>query len=108
MSEDVLEAPTVVVVSNTPPATVIVSDDNLDDPILIVSTAPTPTIIVSDEESVGPPGPPGPPGPIGPPGPGSGAGVKRWYGEGPPSVIIGASPGDEYVDTISGNLYVLQ
>lgn len=33
---------------------------------------------------------------------------RRWYGEGPPGLIIGASPGDEYLDKLSGNLYVLK
>lgn len=32
---------------------------------------------------------------------------KRWYGEGPPGLVIGASLGDEYVDAITGTLYVL-
>lgn len=32
---------------------------------------------------------------------------KRWYGEGPPTLIIGSSPGDEYVDALTGTLYVL-
>lgn len=36
-------------------------------------------------------------------------GVERFYGEGPPvDPILGASPGDEYVDTVTGDLYVLQ
>lgn len=53
-------------------------------------------------------GPVGPPGVNGVPGlPGTNAG-QRWYGEGPPGTIVGSAPGDEYVDTVSGNLYVLQ
>lgn len=51
---------------------------------------------------VGPPGPSGPTGPAGPSGD-----VERFYGVGPPGVVIGASPGDEYVDTDTGDLYVL-
>jgi hypothetical protein len=48
-------------------------------------------------------------GPAGPAGPQGEPGVqKRWYGEGPPGVIIGASPGNEYVDTLTGDLYVLR
>lgn len=41
---------------------------------------------------------------------GSGGGsLTRYYGEGPPvDPILGASPGDEYVDTLTGDLYVLQ
>lgn len=64
---------------------------------------------------VGPPGnpgpastQPGPPGPQGPPGPEGPIGTKRHYGAGPPGVVIGASPYDEYVDTVSGTLYVLE
>src|SRR5688500_16142677 len=62
-------------------------------------------------------GPPGPPGPVGPPGPkgdtgspgaAGAAGARRWYGDGPPpQYIVGASPGDEYLDRASGTLYVL-
>jgi hypothetical protein len=54
---------------------------------------------------VGPAGEYGPPGPPGPPGPATGG--KRWYGEGPPGVIVGAEPRDEYVDILTGDLYVL-
>lgn len=51
----------------------------------------------------------GPPGPVGPQGPqGSSLNIHRYYGEGPPGTIIGSSPGDEYIDSITGNLYVLQ
>ncbi|MGH3986339.1 MAG: hypothetical protein ACRDTZ_03355 [Pseudonocardiaceae bacterium] len=48
---------------------------------------------------VGPPGPIGPPGPVG--------GVDWWDGEGPPGVIVGAEPGDLYIDHLTGNLYRL-
>ena len=34
-------------------------------------------------------------------------GAKRWYGEGPPGTVVGSSPGDEYVDSLTGDLYVL-
>ena len=51
----------------------------------------------------------GPRGERGPQGlPGVDRTEKCWYGEGPPTLIIGASPGDEYVDSITGTLYVLQ
>lgn len=66
----------------------------------------------------GPPGPPGPVGadgptgdslvgPPGPPGPQGPAGSRRWYGEGPPVVVLGASPGDEYIDVLTGDMFVL-
>lgn len=53
-------------------------------------------------------GPPGPPGVDGAPGlPGANAG-RRWYGEGLPGTVVGAAPGDEYLDTLTGDLYILQ
>ncbi len=51
-------------------------------------------------------GPRGPKGDKGEPGSSFGT-TKRYYGEGPPTLIIGASPGDEYVDATTGTLYVL-
>lgn len=30
-----------------------------------------------------------------------------WTGEGPPGTIVGATVGDEYLDTLTGNLYRL-
>lgn len=33
---------------------------------------------------------------------------KRWYGQGPPGTIIGSAPGDEYVDSLTGDLYTLE
>lgn len=62
------------------------------------------------EGGIGPQGPPGDSGPSGATGPigPQGSAVKRYYGEGPPGTIIGSSPGDEYVDSTTGNLYVLQ
>jgi hypothetical protein len=50
-------------------------------------------------------GPRGVPGPQGPPG--TSATGKRWYGAGPPTLIVGSSPGDEYIDSLTGTLYVL-
>lgn len=55
----------------------------------------------------GPPGPPGPTGPGGPEGPPGRDAVGRFYGEGPPGTIIGSQPNDEYVDTLTGELYKL-
>jgi hypothetical protein len=45
-------------------------------------------------------------GPQGATGP-RGTSRPRTYGDGPPGVIIGAQPGDEYVDQLTGDLYVL-
>jgi hypothetical protein len=46
----------------------------------------------------------GPPGPKGV----DGRSVRRFSGSGPPpDAIIGASPGDEYLDVLTGDLYVL-
>ena len=39
--------------------------------------------------------------------PGVDRSLRRWYGEGIPTLIIGSQPGDEYVDAITGTLYVL-
>lgn len=36
------------------------------------------------------------------------SGVQRFYGAGSPGVVIGARPSDEYVDTLTGDLYILQ
>ncbi len=38
----------------------------------------------------------------------AGGSSRRWWGEGPPDVVVGASPGDEYVDRLTLDLYVLQ
>lgn len=54
-------------------------------------------------------GPPGPEGPMGPAGATTTvSGIKRWYGEGPPTVVVGSSPGDEYLDRLTGDLYILE
>lgn len=55
----------------------------------------------------GPAGPVGPAGPMGPEGPRS-SGPQYWHGQGaPPEVIIGARPGDCYVDVLTGDIYQL-
>jgi hypothetical protein len=48
-------------------------------------------------------------GPSGPPGPVVVANVqyKRWFGIGPPTIVVGSSPGDEYVDVNNGDLFIL-
>ncbi len=49
------------------------------------------------------------PGPEGPPGPQGPAGGRRFYGVGPPPVlIVGSTLGDEYLDIASGDLYNLE
>lgn len=58
----------------------------------------------------GPAGPPGPPGPAGERGPAGDASAfpVMWSGQGsPPEVIPGAKPGDSWMDTITGTVYVL-
>lgn len=53
-------------------------------------------------------------GPVGPPGVDGRDGIngqsagRRWYGEGPPGLVVGAAPGDEYLDILTGDLYNLQ
>jgi len=76
------------------------SDDTLD----IADLTPEPGTPVLGRPVPGPTGPAGPAGPAGPPGP---PGSVWWSGEGPPTVVIGASPGDFYIDTLSGTLYQL-
>lgn len=69
----------------------------------VVLDQPAKTLL---EEFRGDRGPAGPSGTPGPPGPeGQRGGVTRFYGEGPPGVIIGAAPNDEYLDTLTGDLY---
>lgn len=65
------------------------------------------TIIEADGGPQGPAGAPGPAGQDGAPGPQGPVGTQRWYGSGPPTVVIGAAVGDEYLDIDSGDLYVL-
>lgn len=80
---------------------ILVPDDgtyNLMDGTLVVKSPPPPDWVSLS----GPPGPPGPPGPVGP----SGLGFQ-WIGQGPPNTVIGASPGDTYLDTESGYIYQL-
>lgn len=51
----------------------------------------------------------GPVGPAGPAGPAGAAfdGVAWWYGDGPPPVVVGAKPGDFYMDLLTGNIHKL-
>lgn len=73
-------------------------------------TSKTQRIVVGSNKAVsvvkaGPVGPAGLPGPQGASGKSS---SDRYYGEGPPGVIIGAAPGDEYVDALTGDVYRLE
>ena len=52
-------------------------------------------------------GPVGPTGATGPTGTTGAAGTKWWNGAGPPGTITGAVPGDYYLDTTAGDVYVL-
>lgn len=53
-------------------------------------------------------GSPGAEGPAGPAGPSGADGQPRFTGEGPPpDVIVGARPGDAYLDTTTGGIYRL-
>jgi hypothetical protein len=56
---------------------------------------------------VGPAGPVGPQGLIGPRGSSGEPGGTRYFGDGPPGLIVGAHPGDEYVDRLTGDIYQL-
>jgi hypothetical protein len=42
------------------------------------------------------------------PGPQGEPGTLRFHGTGPPTLVIGARPGDEYLDTTTGDLYRLE
>lgn len=57
--------------------------------------------------NVGPAGPVGPAGLTGPQGVSGISGGQRFFGDGPPGVVVGAQPGDEYVDRLTGNIYQL-
>lgn len=72
-----------------------------------VAVAPTDTrvIVALTPGPSGGQGPAGPPGPQGPPGDGD---TVAWhFGSGPPGTIVGASPGDVYMDVDNGTLYRL-
>lgn len=58
------------------------------------SPAPTQVVIMPT------PGIPGQPG-------SDGDGMDWWSGQGPPGTIVGSSPGDKYVDELTGTIYTL-
>lgn len=102
--------------SETRAVSIVETDESVD---VVIA----PTSIVQETESVdritdleqgvvGPAGPEGPVGekgdtgdPGGPPGP---PGQPRYSGYGPPGLIIGSSPGDEYIDLLTGDIYRLE
>lgn len=67
-------------------------------PWVQISVVPPPTAAVVTVA-----GPQGPQGPSGP----SYEGVAWWYGEGEPVGIVGSKPGDYYLDTVSGQIFIL-
>lgn len=77
--------------------------------VIIDEAEPIVTVEVTSPASLGvvtllgPQGIPGTPGPAGP----SYEGVAWWYGEGAPAGIVGSKPGDYYLDTSSGQIFVL-
>lgn len=66
-------------------------------PKLVTVTRGPAAVVVVRSPMQGPPGPVG----LGP------SGQPRFTGEGPPGVVIGANPGDEYLDNLTGTLYRL-
>lgn len=70
-------------------------------PWVQVNVQPPPTAAV-----VAVAGPQGPVGASGTPGP-SYEGVAWWFGEGEPGTIIGSKPGDFFLSTDTGLIYVL-
>lgn len=67
-------------------------------PWVQVSVVPPPTAAVVTVA-----GPQGPAGPAGP----TYEGVAWWFGEGEPGTIIGSKPGDFFLSTDTGLIYVL-
>lgn len=81
---------------------------NSGDTVAVVVATPSPWVQVNVEPPataavVTVAGPQGPQGPSGP----SYEGVAWWYGEGDPGTILGSKPGDYYLDTVSGQIFVL-
>lgn len=82
----------------------------LRQPKVTAATATQPVVVVGVVRPVGRLGVlawPGPAGPPGPPGPSTTGGVRRWHGNGPPGLLVGAQPNDEYLDLSTGDLYLL-
>ena len=81
---------------------------NPGDTVNVVVATPSPWVQVTVEPPptaavvtvVGPQGPQGPSGP-------SYEGVAWWFGEGQPQTIVGSKPGDFFLSTDTGVIYVL-
>jgi hypothetical protein len=87
------------------------------------------TVVGGGVGPVGPPGPPGPPGPgltdeqlqelqdliaaggvgagVGPAGADGKDGTLWFFGDGAPGLLVGARPGDAYLDVLNGQIYTL-
>ena len=79
-------------------------------PVLATKSGDPLAVVVSQraQGDTGAVGPPGPEGPMGPPGPEGDDGTQWFDGVGPPrEPIAGAEPGDYYLDTGNGDVYVL-
>lgn len=83
---------------------VVVPGQPLVPPFGLPERAPANRVVVPFP---GPPGNTGEQGPVGPPGPAF-SGKAIWYGDGPPDVIVGAKPGDSYIDLTTGDVYELE
>ncbi len=86
---------------------IVISTVEFVDPVTQEATGTTVTVFEGGLGPQGPLGPEGPPGPSGDAGPQGAPGQPRWTGQGPPGVVIGASPGDEYLDVLTGDVYRL-
>lgn len=93
----VVDDPVEITVQGAPSVDVVVETPQASDVVVVDVAGPT-----------GPQGPPGVPGEPGPPGPAFN-GTAWFYGEGPPVGVVGAKPGDIYVDRADPNFktYVL-
>lgn len=81
---------------------------NADDTVSVSFDDPAPyvNVTVAQPQAWGVVTIEGPQGATGPSGP-SYEGVAWWYGEGDPGTILGSKPGDYYLDTASGQIFVL-
>lgn len=77
-------------------------------PVQIKQVTPAPSTEVVERGLQGPQGSQGDAGNTPIPGPQGSPGQPRWHGAGPPDmVIVGAAPGDEYLDDTTGDIYTL-
>lgn len=72
-------------------------------PELVMATAGSTSVPVIPVQGIrGPAGPPGADGK-----PGTFLGTAWWYGSGQPEMVIGSKPGDYYMDTQTGQVWIL-